>query len=261
MVWEGVALISTARPKTITLIPARLESSRLPRKALADILGIPMIVHVYERCLLADTVDEVYVATDSREIEEAVKAHGGKVVMTASSHETGTDRIAEAAATLDADIIVNVQGDEALVDPNHIDAVVSVLHEDPSINVAILVNPFSKRDSPSDIKVVVNELNDVMYLSRADIPSDARTTNPPLLKGYHILPFRKDFLLQYASWEKGRLERIEYHEHLRILEKGYTIRAVEVESAALSVDTEEDLAFVRAEMSEDPFFQIYAPKF
>lgn len=216
------------KQKVVALLPSRLESSRLPRKALVDICGLPMIVHVYRRCKLATSLDDVFVATDSDEIRQVVEAYGGKVVMTAKHHETGTDRIAEAAEAMDVDIVVNVQGDEALVNPAHIDAVVNVVKDDLSINVGILVNPYSKRNSPSDIKAVLNERNDVMYLSRNDIPSDARTSDAPMLKAYHIIPFRKEFLLKYASWDKGRLERIEYNEYLRILEKGYDIRAVQV---------------------------------
>ena len=107
--------------KVIAILPARLESSRLPRKALKDICGLPMIVHVFKRCLLSKKLDEVYVATDSFEIKEVVEKYGGKVIMTSSKHETGTDRIAEAAFELDAEIIVNIQGDEALVNPKYID--------------------------------------------------------------------------------------------------------------------------------------------
>ena len=132
--------------KVIAIIPSRLESSRLPKKALSDILGLPMIVHVFKRCLFAKKLDEVYVATDSIEIKEVVESFGGKVIITSSKHQTGTDRIAEAAQTIEADIIVNVQGDEALVNPQYIDKVVSVLQESPQINVAILVNPFNKRE-------------------------------------------------------------------------------------------------------------------
>ena len=101
---------------------------------------------------------------------------------------------------------------------------------------------------------------DVMYFSRSDIPSSSRTPTPPMYKAYHILPFRKSFLIQYASWTKGKLEQIEYHEHLRILEKGYKIRAVEVESDAVSVDTPEDLLYVRDHMLKDPFFKVYKDK-
>jgi 3-deoxy-manno-octulosonate cytidylyltransferase (CMP-KDO synthetase) len=171
--------------------------------------------------------------------------------MTSSYHKNGTERIAEAAKNIDADIVVNVQGDEALVNPTHIDVAVNALIKDQNVNVAILVNQFSKRNSPSDIKTVLDEENNVMYLSRSDIPSDTRTKNPPMLKAYHILPFRKEFLLKYASWEKGYLEQIEYHEHLRILEKGYNIRAVRVDSHAISVDTKQDLITVRKLMKTD----------
>lgn len=249
--------MNARKPRTVALLPARLQSSRLPGKPLADIHGIPMIVHVYKRCLLAKSLDEVHVATDSEEIREVVESHGGRVIMTSANHETGTDRIAEAARNLDADIVVNVQGDEALVNPEYIDRVVAALYDDPALEVAILVNPFSKRHSVSDIKAVLNEHGDVMYFSRADIPSDARTPNPPMLKAYHIVPFRKEFLLRYAAWDKGALERIEFNEYLRILEKGHRIHAVRVESDALSVDTPEDLDYVRSKILTDPHYPKY----
>ena len=242
---------------TVAIIPARLESSRLPGKALVDIHGIPMILHVFKRCLLASKINDVYVATDNQQIADVVRSGGGKVLMTRSDHKNGTERIAEAAEQIECEIIVNVFGDEALVNPQHIDAVVSALLEDSSVNVAILVNPYKKKNSSSDIKAVVNENMDVMYLSRADIPSRARTPNPPMYKAYHILPFRKSFLLKYAKWPEGKLEQIEYHEHLRILEKGYRIRAVVVSSSAVSVDTQEDLQFVREKMLDDPYFKKY----
>lgn len=247
--------------RIVGIIPSRLKSSRLPHKALVNIHGLPMIVHVYKRCLFSKHLNDVYVATDSLEIKKVVERHGGKVIMTSPNHETGTDRIAEAASSIDADIVVNVQGDEALVNPIYIDKAVSVLLDDPQIKVSILVNPFHKRGSRSDIKAVLNENNDVMYFSRTDIPSDARVSNPPLLKAYHIVPFRRDFLLQYAGWEKGVLERIEFNEYLRILEKGYKIRAIHVESDAVSVDTLEDLQYVRSKMSNDPYFLQYQNSF
>ena len=243
--------------KAIAILPARLESSRLPRKALKDICGLPMIVHVFKRCLLSKKLDEVYVATDSFEIKEVVEKYGGKVIMTSSKHETGTDRIAEAALELDAEIIVNIQGDEALVNPKYIDRVTNELIENPDINVGILVNSFSKKDSPSDIKVVLNKNNDVMYLSRSDIPSGSRLNNPPMLKAYHIVPFRKKFLLEYTQMDRGSLEKIEFNEYVRILENGERIRAVYVESDAVSVDTPEDLQYVREVMPNDLWFHQY----
>lgn len=249
--------MTQGRPHTTAIIPARLESERLPGKALMDICGLPMLVHVYRRCLLAKCLDDVVVATDSEEICSVVEAYGGRVVITSSDHPNGTERIAEAAMSVDSEIVVNVFGDEALVNPASIDAVVTVLQEDPKVHAAILVNPFTKRNSPADIKVVLDENDDVLYLSRSDIPSDARTPDAPMLKAYHILPFRRQFLLEYASWPPGRLEQIEYHEHLRILERGHSIRAVRVESSAVSVDTPEDLEYVRGLMQSDPYFPLY----
>ena len=243
--------------RSVAIIPARLESSRLPNKALADILGLPMIVHVFKRCSLAKSLDAVYVATDNNKIRKVVEQYGGEVIMTSAEHQTGTDRIAEAAQDIDADIVVNVQGDEALVNPEYIDKAVDSLVNSSGADVAILVNPFNKRNSPSDIKAVLNEHDEIMYLSRADIPSDARVNNPQMLKAYHIVPLRKDFLLKYAKWEKTELEQIEFNEYLRILEKGYKIQAVRVESDAVSVDTEQDLEFVRGKMKTDKVSQLY----
>tara|TARA_B100000953_G_scaffold291756_1_gene278254 strand:+ start:140 stop:880 length:741 start_codon:yes stop_codon:yes gene_type:complete len=243
--------------KAVAIIPARLESSRLPNKALADILGLPMIVHVFKRCSLAKSLDAVYVATDNNKIRKVVEQYGGEVIMTSAEHQTGTDRIAEAAQDIDADIVVNVQGDEALVNPEYIDKAVDSLVNSSGADVAILVNPFNKRNSPSDIKAVLNEHDEIMYLSRADIPSDARVNNPQMIKAYHIVPLRKDFLLKYAKWEKTELEQIEFNEYLRILEKGYKIQAVRVESDAVSVDTEQDLEFVRGKMKMDKVSQLY----
>ncbi len=243
--------------RAVGIIPARLHSTRLPRKPLIDICGLPMILHVYRRCSLAKSLRDVFVATDSNEIRDIVQGAGGKVIMTRADHETGTDRIAEAARHIDCDIIANIQGDEALVNPLHIDHIVNTMKRDPAVNCAMLVCPLKETNVASHIKVVLNNNNDVMYLSRSDIPSSARTPSPKMLKAYHIIPFRKKFLLDYAGWPKGELERVEYNEYLRILEKGHKIKAFFVESDAISVDTQQDLAYVRAAMQKDPFFSQY----
>ena len=243
--------------KVIAILPVRLESTRLPGKALKDICGLPMIIHVLKRCLFSKTLEKVFVATDSQEVREVVEKFGGEVIMTSSKHKTGTDRIAEAALKLDTDIVVNIQGDEALVNPEYIDKVVLELIDDPDLNVAILVNPYSKKNSTSDIKVVLNKFNDVMYFSRSDIPSDSRVNEPEMFKAYHIVPFRKNFLLKFAKWEKGNLEKIEFNEYLRILEYGERMRAVLVKSDAVSVDTQDDLDYVRKEMHNDFWFKKY----
>ena len=237
--------------KVVGVIPVRLPSSRLPEKALCDIFGLPMILHTFHRACLADVLDEVVVATDSPQIKEVVEAVSGRVIMTSSEHQTGSDRIAEAATQLDADIIVNVQGDEPLLNPEHVDAVVRPLLEEPALQVAVLVTPYQRKNSPSDIKAVLDCHHNILYCSRADVPGEFRAAVDVLWKMSFIVPFRKDFLLQYAAWPQTPLEKIEYNEYLRILEHGVRLRAVPVEKAEISVDTPEDLKRVRDMMKTD----------
>lgn len=217
-----------------------------------------MIIHVLKRCEMAELLDDVYVATDNMKIKSIVEYHNGNVLMTKKSHLTGTDRIAEAVESIDTDIVVNIQGDEALVQPNHIDKVTQILIDDESVNVGLLVNPYFKKGSQSDIKVVLNKFNEVLYLSRNDIPDALKNKNTKMLKAYHIVPFRKSFLKRFTSLERGPLEIIERNEYLRILEHGYSIKTVEVESSAISVDTILDLEFVRKKMALDPLFKKYS---
>lgn len=229
----------------VGMIPARLESSRLPQKALLDIAGLPMVVHTYKRSLFAKSLDEVYVVTDSNLIQKTVESYGGKVIMTSSHHKTGSDRLAEACLPVECDIVVNIQGDEPLVNPAHIDAIVEPLLLDPSVQIAVGVAPYQKKGSSSDIKAVLDLEGNILYFSRADLPSDARTPVHEMLKVCFIVPFHKKLLLRYSSWTPTPLETIEYNEYLRVLEHGVKIRAVKVENARISVDTPEDLEEVR----------------
>ena len=237
--------------KVVGMIPARLQSSRLPEKALVDIGGLPMVVHTYKRSTLAESLDDVYVATDSDRIKATVESYGGKVIMTGTHHRTGSDRLAEACLSIDCDVIVNIQGDEPLVDPEHIDAIVAPLIQDTSLQIAVGVTPYQKKESNSDIKAVLDLEGNILYCSRTDLPSDARTPVTEMLKMCFIVPFRKEFLLQYSSWDPTPLETIEYNEYLRVLEHGVTMRAVRIENAIISVDTPEDLVEVRKYMEKD----------
>lgn len=243
--------------KIIGVIPSRLESSRLPDKALIDIEGLPMVVHVFKRAQLASSLKEVFVATDNKRIYDTIIRHGGKAVMTSSGHCTGTDRIAEAVKDISADIVVNIQGDEALLNPEHIDKVVRPLVEDAHLQIAVLVTPYSVKNSFSDIKAVLDLNNDILYCSRSDLPSSARTEVDAMWKMCFIVPFRKDFLLKYTSWKQTPLENIEFNEYLRILEHGYKIRAVPVDNAHISVDTPQDLVKVRELMKADKIKHMY----
>ena len=242
--------------RIVGMIPVRMESTRLPQKAIKDICGLPMIIHTMKRTMMAKELDEVFVVTDSIEIKELVESYGGKVIMTSSAHKTGSDRLAEAAKEIEANIIVNVQGDEALVNPKHIDqSIQGLINSDAQ--VSILLTNFTKRNSAGDIKAVVNLKNEIMYLSRDDLPSNSRSEVINMLKAYHVVSFRKDFLIKYASLEQTPLEKIEYNEYLRILENGYKIQGVMVDSDSLSVDTKEDLIYVTQKMKNDEFYKKY----
>lgn len=237
--------------KVVGMIPARLQSSRLHQKALVDIAGLPMVIHTCKRAQLAERLDEVYLVTDSELIKKEGEKHDIKVIMTGSHHQTGSDRLAEACRSIDCDIVVNVQGDEPLVDPEHIDAIVEPLLSDPSVKISVGVTPYKKRGSYSDIKAVLDLESNIMYCSRNDLPSDARASVDEMLKMCFIVPFRKELLLQFTSWKPTPLEKIEYNEYLRILEHGIKIKAVRIDEAKISVDTEEDLHIVQELMEKD----------
>lgn len=237
--------------KVIGMIPARLQSSRLPEKALIDIGGLPMVVHTCKRAQLAKSLDEVYLVTDNEIIKQVGDSHGIKVFMTGTHHKSGSDRLAEACTFVDCDIVVNVQGDEPLVDPDHIDAIVAPLMDDPAIQISVGVTPYNKKNSHSDIKAVLDLEGNIMYCSRNDLPSDARSPVNEMLKMCFIVPFRKEFLLTYSRWEPTPLEIIEFNEYLRVLEHGIKIRAVPISEAKISVDTYDDLETVRRLMSQD----------
>ena len=237
--------------KVVGMIPARLQSSRLPEKALIDIIELPMVIHTCKRAQLAKELDDVYLATDSEVIKQAGESYDIKVIMTGAHHQTGSDRLAEACQCVDCDIVVNIQGDEPLVNPDHIDAIVEPLLHDTSLQIAVGVTPYKKKNRTSDIKAVLDLDGNIMYCSRTDLPSDARTPVEELLKMVFIVPFRKSFLLQYTSWDPTPLEQIEYNEYLRVLEHGVKISAVKVDEARISVDTPEDLEEVRNLMLED----------
>ncbi|MCS6949409.1 MAG: 3-deoxy-manno-octulosonate cytidylyltransferase [Armatimonadota bacterium] len=237
----------------IGMIPARLAAVRLPNKPLLDIAGKPMIWWVWHHAKQAQTLREVMVVTPDEEIAEVVRAFGGVAVMTSPRHRSGTERLAEAAQALSADIIVNIQGDEPLMPPGHIDAVVRPLLEDPTLSMSSLMCPATdeEKDKPSVVKVVVDRQGNALYFSRSRIPYPREPSAPTVTyKHLGIYAYRRDFLLQYAAMEPTPLEQMEMLEQLRVLENGYRIRMVRVEQSSIGVDTEEDLERVRAILSQ-----------
>jgi 3-deoxy-manno-octulosonate cytidylyltransferase (CMP-KDO synthetase) len=234
----------------IAIIPARYQSTRLPGKALADIAGRPMIEHVYRRAAAARSVSRVIVATDDRRIVEAVEAFGGEVRLTSPSHPSGTDRLAEVAASLDCDVVVNVQGDEPVLAPDTIDAAVAPFSGNPSLEMSTLrrriTDPEELRN-PNVTKVVVDRDGFAMYFSRAPIPfTRAGQPEAPAWAHVGLYVYRRETLLRLAALPPTALERAEALEQLRALEHGIRIKAIETTPDTIGVDTPEDLARVRA---------------
>lgn len=244
------------KQKIIGVIPSRYNSTRLPGKPLKEIAGLPMIVHVLKRAQMSKILDEVIVATDDQRIIDVVEAYGGKALITNVSHNNGSERMYEISQSITGDVFVVINGDEALLKPEHIDAGVKGLLTS-NAPVSLLYNNFETKNSPADFKVVLNNRKEIMYISRNDIPSDARMSVPSMYKAYHVMSFTKDFLETYMTLEQTELDRIESHELLRVLENGYKIQGIEVESSAISVDTPEDLEYVRSVIDNDPVFKHY----
>lgn len=235
--------------RAIGIIPARYASSRFPGKPLAEIAGEPMIAHVYRRTRLAASLAEVYVATDDARIYDAVRAFGGNVVMTRADHPSGTDRIAEAARGLDAEVVVNVQGDEPLLDAGEIDAVLQPFATEPGLVMSTAAVPIDDpRDvaDPGIVKVVTDLRGYALYFSRLPIPCYRSGERGRVLKHIGLYAYRKEFLLQYASLPPTPLEQAECLEQLRALEHGHRIFVALTAHDAISVDTPEDLERVRA---------------
>jgi 3-deoxy-manno-octulosonate cytidylyltransferase (CMP-KDO synthetase) len=234
--------------RVVGIIPARLAATRLPNKPLLDIHGKPMVQRVWERARQASRLADVLVATPDEAIRDAVTAFGGRAVMTGHQHRSGTDRLAEAAASLDADVIVNIQGDEPLIEPDAIDASVEPFERGAGAQMASLMCccPEPELDSPTTVKVVCALDGTALYFSRTRIPF-ARAPEGAVRVMQHIglYAYRRDFLLTFAGLEPSPLERTELLEQLRVLEHGYRIHMVEIARAPLSVDTAEDLERVR----------------
>lgn len=241
--------------KITVVIPARYASTRFEGKALADIKGKPMVQHVYERASRAAHVSEVIVATDDERILNAVQAFGGRAEMTSRDHETGTDRLAEIAARLDSDLIVNVQGDEPLIEPAMIDQAIAPLVADRTICMGTLKSRIRKLHdflSPNVVKVVTDRDGFALYFSRSPLPNfrdkwndlkDEAFVAGKLLCYKHVglYVYRRDFLLQFARMAPTCLELAEKLEQLRALENGCRIRVVETEFDSIGVDVPSDL--------------------
>jgi 3-deoxy-manno-octulosonate cytidylyltransferase (CMP-KDO synthetase) len=252
--------------RAVAIIPARYNSTRLPGKPLLHIAGRPMILHVVERALQTPSVARAVVATDDRRIFDAVRAAGFEAAMTSPAHASGSDRLAEVAASLDGcELVVNVQGDEPLISPETIERAVAALGEDAEASVATTCEAVASAEdvlSPDVVKVVLDGRGRALYFSRSPVPfpreavrrygslEAALREEASLLATFRkhtgLYVYRRAFLLEYARWPQSGLERAESLEQLRALERGAVIRVVEAATPSIGVDTPEDLERVRA---------------
>ncbi len=231
--------------KILGVIPARFASSRFPGKVLAQIASKSMLQRVYERASLARYLTATVIATDDERVCNAARSFGARVVMTRADHVSGTDRVAEAASSENAELVVNIQGDEPLIDPAAIDAAILPLAHDPGIVMGTLKKAIEdprEITDPNVVKVVTDRHGDAIYFSRCPIPFERDQARPGThFKHIGLYVYRRDFLLRYPALPVGPLEQAERLEQLRALENGYRIRVVETESESLGVDTPEDL--------------------
>ena len=240
--------------KAVGIIPARWGSTRFPGKALHSIAGKPLLRHVWERCRRARKLDRLFIATDDFRIAEAAFNWGAEIAMTSPHHASGTDRIAEVAAKLKSfALIINIQGDEPLVDPKLIDRLVRELEGDRKLEMVTAAHPFEDPQdarSPHQVKVVLNQKSDAVYFSRASIPFVRDpTTAPKYFRHQGIYGYRRDLLLRFVRWKTSPLERVEALEQLRALENGVRIRVVMTGSGSPGVDTPEDALMIERLMT------------
>ena len=245
--------------KTVVIIPARLGSSRLPNKVILDICGKPMVQHVYEAAKKATNITEVYIATDSKEVAEKCKSFTSNIIMTSKEHESGTDRLAEAVSNIECDSVINVQGDEPLIDPKLIEKLATTLSSTKTRMVSAMhrIETTEELKSPNAVKVTVDNNSNALYFSRSIIPHH-RDNWDALLHHHEIIPeplkffkhigiygYTKEFLLNYSKMEQTYLEKLEKLEQLRVLENGFKIKMIETEYVPVGVDVQSDLEQVR----------------
>lgn len=257
--------------RIVAVIPARMGSSRFPGKPLAPLRGLPMIEHVFRRASMCEALEAIYVATCDEEIRAVVEGFGGAALLTSAAHERASDRVAEAAESFEADIVLMIQGDEPLVTPAMLDAAVAPLLQDASVSCVNLARRIKSRAEYLDrntIKVVTNVHGDALYFSRSPVPaldfasdfeaSDPEGAQPPVFKQVCVIPFRRNFLREFARLPPTPLERAESIDMLRAVEHGLRVRLVETEADTHAVDTPEDLRLVESLMKDDPLVSLYA---
>jgi 3-deoxy-manno-octulosonate cytidylyltransferase (CMP-KDO synthetase) len=245
----------------IGIIPARYASSRFEAKVLADILGKPMIQHVWERAKQALVLDDLIIACDDERVANTAREFGAKVVMTSKDHACGTDRISEIVNPQDVKIVINIQADEPLIHPTMIDAVARALLDEKEVTMATIakrIDDLKEIQDPNVVKVVMDKNNFALYFSRAPVPHRAINSEikePVYYKHIGLYGYTKDFLFIYKNLPVSNLEKTERLEQLRVLEEGFRIKVVETKFDSMGVDTPEDLKKVEAYMVSQKSFR------
>ncbi len=238
--------------EAIVIIPARYASTRLPGKPLIKIDGKPLIQWVFESALQIKNANEVIIVTDDVRVERVAKSFRARVMMSPSNIKSGSERVGFAAKSIDAELIVNLQGDEPFISSETVDEAIRVLQDNPQINISTLGCPLKSEDewgNPSAVKILVDSEMNAIYFSRSKIPFFRDSRFHPiheLLKHIGVYVFRKKFLMQFLEWKETPLEKIEKLEQLRVLEHGHKIRVVKTEKNSFGVDTPEDVAYIEA---------------
>lgn len=228
----------------VGIIPARYKATRFEGKILADLMGKPVVQHVYETAKKSQMLDDLIVATDDERIRDAVERFGGKAVITSGDHQTGTDRLTEVVNPIDCKVVINIQGDEPLVHHSMIDELARTMLQDPSIPISTVIKEITNREeltNPNIVKVVIDKEGFALYFSRSQIPYERDEESKRFYKHLGLYAYTKDFLFTFTNLPKSELERVESLEQLRVLENGFHIKTVETKFDTIGVDTPEDL--------------------
>ncbi len=249
------------KKKVLALIPTRLNSRRLPAKALLPINNMPLIMHVYKRALLSKNIDDVAVCCDDKKIFDVVKKNGAKVMMTSKHHPNGTDRICEAYTKIknknDYGLVVDIQGDEPFVSPLHIDKVIEFHKKNQNVDIVLPNLKIKSTNNTNIVKLVTNKKNEVIYISRANIPYQFKNSSKYHKKHLSVVSFKPESLLKFGKSKVSDLEKIEDIELLRALDIGLKIKTLNLKGDSFSIDIFEDYQKAKIQISRDRYFKFY----
>ncbi len=241
----------------VGLIPSRLDSKRLKKKPLLEINNLPIIVHTFKRANLSKKLDKLIVCTDSKLIQKIVRKHGGNALLTSKKHKNGTERINEISKKIKASLIIDIQGDEPLLDPNHIDKVIEFHKKNLHFDIVLPTLKFKNPDQKNIVKVVSDKLNKVLYLSRSTIPYSFKKKPKFYNKHLSIISFKPEALKKYCMYKESYLEKIEGVELLRALENNLSIGTFSIRSNTFSIDIKEDYLRAIQAFKKDKYRNAY----